>query len=58
MHGADLGDLTEFLKTVVPLIVAVLAYLRGSKALRKARAVEAACTYPACGHVCPQAITP
>lgn len=51
----QLDALTEFLRTVVPLIIAVLAHLRANKALSKARAVEAACTYPACGHVCPHA---
>lgn len=58
MHSLDLYDLTEFLRTVVPLIIAVLAHFRADKALRKAKSVEAACTYPACGHVCVHAITP
>jgi hypothetical protein len=57
MHGIDPGDVSDFLKAVIPLVIAVMAHFRADKALRKARAVEAACTYPACGHTCSHAVT-
>lgn len=51
--NADLLDsLTEFAKVIVPLIGSYIAYRRATSALHKARAVEAACTFPTCGHVC------
>lgn len=47
-----IDTLAELLRVITPLLASYFAYRRANKALNKARSVEAACSFPACGHTC------